>query len=149
MNDKKYYLPFVLLFCLSAACFLSLRTFYINPWPTDSENPYIPTAAKLFQLHYMSDMHRVPVAGMLRLTMHGKEALVLGIAVMQKLFSDDKTLFPNIFLLILAVNISSILIFLIFSKLFDEHIGFLAFTLFAFSFWPYLYILQGARYVIA
>ncbi len=146
---RKYYLPFVIAFSLAAAIFLSFRTYYINPWPTDSENPYIPTAAQLFELPYISDMHSVPIFGMLRLTMHGKEALVFGIAIVQRFFNDFETLFPNVFLLITAVFSSSILIFLIFRKLFDEDTGLLGFLLFATTFWSYMYILQGAHQPLA
>jgi len=142
---KKSYLTYVVAITFAITVLLSFKTYYINYWPTDSENPYIPTAAQLFKLPFVSHMHLLPQTRNLQLTMRGKETLIIGIAVMQQLLRDDTTLFPNILLLILAIGISSILLYLIMEKLFDPHIGFLAFLLLAGSFWPYLYMLQGSH----
>lgn len=124
---------------------LAKSTYYINYWPSDSQNPYIPTAARLFELKFLSDMHDVPVSGQLKITMRGKEALILGIAVMQRLLNDTETLYPNVLLLIFATGISAVLIYFIFDRLFNPAIGLVAYILFAGCFWPYLYILQGAH----
>src|SRR3989338_11166877 len=90
---------------------LAKSTYYINYWPSDSHNPYIPTAARLFELRFLSQMHELPVNGQLKLTMHGKETLILGIALMQRILNDTQSLYPNVLLLIFATGISSILIY--------------------------------------
>src|SRR3989338_6585199 len=142
---QKFYLAFVIIFSLAGVVFLSCATYYINYRPTDSENPYIPVARQFFKLPYPSAMHEIPVAGMLKLTMHAKETLIAGIALFQKLLNDSETLYPNVLLLILATGLSGVLIYSIMKKIFNPHIGLLAFFLFATSFWSCLYILQGAH----
>jgi len=144
-KDRRHFLLFavVLTFLLCGA--LAAATYYINYWPSDSQNPYVPTAAKLFQLNHISDIHRLPLPGILRINMHGKEALILGIALMQKLLHDPLSLYPNVLLLIIAVGGSAILIYLITSKILDAETGFIAYLLFFFSFWPYIYVLLGAH----
>ena len=123
-----------------------MATVNINYWPTDSYFFYLPAAAKLFELPYISMIHSLPDPDSLgRIAMHGKEALVLGIAVMQKLLHDPVSLYPNILLLVWATCCSSILIFLITRHLFDTAAALIAFVLFAGSFWPYMYVLQGAH----
>ena len=144
-NAEKLSLVFVSAFTLLIVIFLSCTTYYINYWPTDSENPYLPTAAKLFQMPYISDIHRLPLPGILKVNMHGKEALILGIAVMQKVFRDTASLFPNVFLLILAVGISGILVYLVTRGLLDNFLGLVAFLLFSTTFWPYQYVIFGAH----
>ncbi len=145
-NIKSIYLVLVIMLTTFISLGLALSTVYINFWPTDSYFAYIPTAAKLFELPYFSEMHNVPAPGTLgRISMHGKESMILGIAIMQKILKDNETLYPNILLLILAVQVSSILIYLIIKKLFDHHIGLIAFFIFATSFWSYQYVLQGAH----
>lgn len=143
-GDRIYRLG-VLGLTLSIALFLAFNTYYINYWPTDSENPYIPTAAKLFTLPFLSYMHLLTGTYMLKLTMHAKEALILGIAVMQRLLNDYESLYPNVLLLIIATAVSSVLVYFIIKKMFDKQTGFFAFLLFATCFWSYLYILQGAH----
>ena len=132
-KDRRHFLLFavVLTFLLCGA--LAAATYYINYWPSDSQNPYVPTAAKLFQLNHISDIHRLPLPGILRINMHGKEALILGIALMQKLLHDPLSLYPNVLLLIIAVGGSAILIYLITSKILDAETGFIAYLLFFFS----------------
>jgi len=130
---------------LLIAISLAVSTYYINYWPTDSYNPYIPTASRLFEKPYLSQMHTIAVEGILRITMRSKEALIFGIALMQRLLSDYKTLYPNIFLLIISTSMSSLLFYYIFRKLFDPKIGLFAYMLYTFCFWPYMYVLQGAH----
>src|SRR3989338_8258798 len=107
----------VVLLTLSISTYLSIATYYINYWPTDSENPYLPTAAKLFNLRHISDIHRLPLVGILKLNMHGKEALIAGIAIMQRILNDTSSLTPNVLLLIIAVAVSSIAVFVIARRL--------------------------------
>ena len=137
-----YYLNFILIFSLGITLFLSVATYYINYWPTDSHHPYIPAATRLFDQPFVSAMHE---AVGFKLIMRFKETLVLGIAIMQRLLNDFSSLYPNVLLLILAVNASTVLFYFIFKKFFDASAGCLAAMLFATSAWPYLYILQGAH----
>ena len=141
----KLYRALIIIFVLAATLFLGVATYYINYWPTDSESPYLPTAAKLFTLPFLSQMHTLPEHGMLKLTMHAKEALILGIALMQRILNDYTSLYPNVLLLILCVMVSAVLFYIIFKNLFNLHAAMLAFILFAASFWPYMYVLQGAH----
>lgn len=127
------------------ALILSFATYYINYWPTDSEYPYLPAAAKLFELPHISDIHNIPLKGVLRVNMHGKEALIVGIAILQKALNDYITLFPNVLLLILAVCTSAVLIYLIGLRLFDRLTAWIIYLLFTFCFWPYMYIIMGAH----
>ena len=136
---------FVFVFATLIAVLLSWGTYDINFWPTDSYYPYVPTAAKLFDLPYLSKMHDLPTGELTKINMRGKEALILGIAIMQRLLKDTQSLFPNVLLLIVAVYISTILFYYIFKKLFDSSTGLLAAFLFSASFWPYMYVLQGAH----
>src|SRR5438477_7796087 len=131
-----YYRTIVIGLTLLIVLSLSQSTYYINYWPSDSHNPYIPTAAHLFELKFLSQMHDVPVNGQLKLTMHGKETLILGIAIMQKILHDTQSLYPNVLLLILATGISSVLMYFIFCRLFNPAIGLLAYLLFTGCFWP-------------
>ena len=105
----KFYFAFVLGIVFLITIPLSMATYYINAWPTDSELAYIPSAAQLFNSPYLSQMHEVTRFKIL----YGKETLILGIALMQRLLNDTTTLFPNVFLLLLATGISGVLIFLI------------------------------------
>ncbi len=145
IDYKKYYVFFIITLTLLAAISLSVATYYINYWPTDSESPYIPAARYLFNLPYISQIHDLFEYGPFKLTMRAKETLILGIAIMQRFFNDYESLFPNVFLLILAVAASGILIYSILRKFFDEHIAFFGFILFTTYFLPYMYILQGAH----
>lgn len=134
-------------FCISL--YLGINTYYINYWPTDSENPYLPTAAKLFNMQHISDIHRLPLVGILKVNMHGKEALIVGIAVMQKFLNDTASLYPNVLLLIIVSAVSSISVFVIARRLLGNTIGFITFLFFVTSFWPYQYVIFGAHQPLA
>lgn len=125
--------------------FLAAATYYINFWPTDSENPYLPAAVRLPYLPYISYIHYLPETQMFKLTMHAKEALIAGIAFMQHILKDTQSLYPNVLLLIIAHGISCLLVFAVTRKYLGRAMGLTAFVLFAFSLWPYMYILQGAH----
>jgi len=150
LQDVKKILPFIVIAAtLAIAIALAAGTYYINYWPTDSYTPYTSTATRLLTKPFFSQMHEIPSDGVLRLTMHGKEALVVAIAVMQRILGDLKSLFPNVLVLIIAMAVSAIALYFILKELFDPWIGFIGYLLFGFCFWPYLYILQGAHQPLA
>ncbi len=135
----------LLLINLAIGIYLACTTIYINFWPSDSHNPYIPTAARLFQLHFLSQMHQLPTEGQLKIVMHGKEALILAIALMQKILGDTESLYPNTLVLILAIQTSTILFYFIFEKYFGAAIAVVGALLFMTSFSSYMYMLLGAH----
>jgi hypothetical protein len=137
-SSKKYFL-LTFIISISISLWLACTTYYINFWPTDSCNAYTPAAAKLFDQKFISEVHE---AVGFQLIMRGKETLILGIALMQRLLGDFKSLYPATLLLIIVTNGCSILIFQIFKNLFNPRIAFVAFLLFTGSFWPYMYVLQ-------
>ncbi len=139
------YTAFLIIFIVLMTAWLGRTTCYINAWPSDSAASYIPTAAKLFEMRFFSQMHDLHLHGLSRLNMRGKEALIVDIAILQRILGDTESLYPNILLLILSCGLSSGLLFLIFKKFFNATAGFVAFVLFAFSFWPYMYVLLGAH----
>jgi hypothetical protein len=140
----------VMILSFTITSWLAIDTRYINFWPTDSYFFYLPAAKQLFDLTYISDLHHLNSDKALgSVVMHGKEALILGIAIFQKILKDTESLYPNILLLICAFEGCALLIFLIFRKLFNVSISFLIFFLFITSFWPYMYILQGAHQPLA
>lgn len=145
VGREKYYFPAVIVIATLAAVLLACGTYKINFWPSDSYNPYAPTAARLFELPHLSLMHTLPDQSLNQLNMRGKEALILGIALMQRLLGDTRSLYPNVLLLILAVWVSSLVIYKIFLRMFGAGIALAGFLFFATSFWTYQYILQGAH----
>lgn len=147
---RRPYFKYVLIISTVIAVWLGKTTYYINFWPTDSYYFYIPTAANLFSLPHFSDMHHIPDPKSIgRVNMHGKETLILAIAVMQKILNDEVSLFPNVLVLIIAIYLSSICIFLILKEIFNEQTAFIGFLLFSGCFWPYMYMLQGAHQPLA
>lgn len=146
LNCRKTYLLAIGLLVFSAFLFLAYVTYYINFWPSDSL-VYIRNSARLEQLHYVPEIFKN--SANMTFLLSCKESLLIGIYFLQKMLGDFKTLFPNILLLILSVNISAVLIYWLGRKLLNEHAGFLAFLLFFFSFWPYQYVLQGAHSPLA
>ncbi len=144
-KTNRFYPAFIFFWTLGIFFFLATVTYHINAWPTDSENPYIPSAARLFNLPFFSYMHYLPETQMLQITMRFKETLILGIAIMQRILNDDHSLYPNVLLLILSISASSLLVYAVMKKFFNRHIGFLAFLLFSSCFWPYMYALQGSH----
>ena len=139
------YAAVILVFIVVMNGWLAKTTYYINAWPSDSAASYIPTAERLFEMKFFSQMHDLHLHGLSKLNMRGKEALVAGIAVLQRLLGDTKSLYPNILLLILSVALSAWVIYLIFKDYYNSTVGFIAFTLFFFSFWPYMYVIFGAH----
>ena len=83
------YLFLVLFLSACVGLSLALSTKYINFWPVDSETHYLPAARLLFQLPHLSDMHFTFSGFPSQLKIHGKEVIILGIAVMQKILGDS------------------------------------------------------------
>ena len=104
-----------------------------------------PRPERLFDMPFFSHMHDLHLHGLSKLNMRGKEALVVGIAFLQRLLRDTKSLYPNVLLLIISSGLSAWLFFQIFKRFFNDAVGFVAFILFAFSFWPYMYVIFGAH----
>jgi hypothetical protein len=138
---KKSYLVVAISLLIAGALILSTKG--IRFWPTDSELAYIPAATQVFSTPFISDLHR---STLLRYNiMHGKETLVVGIAVAQRILNDYESLFPNILVLILAAMGSGILIFLILRRWLNEATAFWGFLFFVTTFWTYQYVIQGAH----
>ena len=142
----RYYLAAALFVSVVLASAMAWATRFINFWPTDSSIFYLPVARDLFNFPYFSWMHNYLKykLGYVHV-LHGKEALVLLIAIMQRLLGDSETIFPNILVLILAVQISGLAVYFIARRLWGEHLGFLTFAIMASCFWPYMYVLLGAH----
>ncbi len=119
---------------------LTVATWDINYWPTDTEDSYLGLAEKLSTLKYISQMHEVVDQEKVR-WLHGKEMFIVAIAFFQRMFDDYKTLRPPVVMCIAAIGLSSIFVFLIARRYWGKGIGFLCFTIFITSFWPYVYIL--------
>lgn len=140
---RKYYTLLAVSISLIFAVLLGRATYEICSWPTDSELAYIPAATRVFTTPFISDLHH---STLLQFNiMHGKETLVVAIAIFQHLLNDYEGLFPNILVLILATAGSGLLILAILRRFVNEHAAFLGFILFATCFWSYQYILQGAH----
>lgn len=140
---RRYYFPLVLLVTIALATALAFATYRINFWPTDSELAYIPAATQVFSTPFISHLHH---ATLIQFNiMHGKEALVVGIAFFQRILNDFEGLFPNILVLIFATAGSGILMYSILRRLINEHAAFLGFFIFITSFWTYQYVIQGAH----
>ncbi len=144
LNPKHLFLIIILIsfvFC----SIISFATYYIAYWPTDSWHLYIPAAKALKNFDFISDMHFYNKFN----SLHSKEFLVVCISFAQKLLNDYDSLFPNILVLIIAVFISSIIIFLIFKSWFGKIAAFWGSFLLISCFWPYQYVIQGAHQPLA
>lgn len=136
-RPSRYYLFLVILITAALGFGLALSTRYINFWPTDSYSHYLPAARNLFDLPHLSDMHFAFPDFASQLKVHGKEVLILGIAIMQRILHDPQSLYPNVLLVIIAVSVASIFMYLVMRKSFDDQTAWLAFFLLAGCFWPY------------
>ncbi len=145
LSPSKLFLGLVIVLALIATAALGFRTADLRCWPGDSCISYIPAAAGLFSGGQLSSMHENAADSLSRLNMRGKEALVLAIALAQRMLSDTTGLFPNILVLLIAAGLSIVLFYLIFTRLFDEKAGLLAAVIFLTCFWPYQYVLLGAH----
>lgn len=112
----------------------------INYWPTDVEDQYMPAAQELSSARHVSDMHRMMDATRVR-WLHGKEALIVLGAVFEQFLHDSQTLRPWILMFLLAVLLSSFLIYSLAERYWGPPIALGCCFAFVFSFWPYLYIL--------
>ena len=134
-----------LVFFLSSviAVSLAVSTYHIDFFPTDSCFFYLPAARKFLQNFIVADMYYVRDGYLLFI--HGKEALVMGIALLQKLLGDSTSLFPNILLLIISIFISTNILFSVFRRYFGEIPALAGTFILMMSYWPYQYILMGAH----
>lgn len=131
---------FIVLFSLLVAAMLTVAVWDINFWPTDAEDYYLPAAAKLSQLKYVSQMHEHFDQTHVK-WLHGKEMFIVSASWLQRLTGDTRTLRPLILVCILSVSFSAILIFYIARGYWGQPAGLLCYAVFTTSFWPYLYIL--------
>lgn len=131
---------FVVLISILIGICLTLATWRINFWPTDAEDFYISTAARLPQLKYLSQMHRF-VDDVRKRWLHGKEMFFVLSSVFQDIFEDYTGLRPLIFVCILATCFSAILVYFVARAYWGNRVGLICFLIFATSFWPYVYIL--------
>src|SRR5437762_14161344 len=84
----------------------------MNYWPTDTEDYYLPATQQLSRINYTSQLHVTMDTETVK-WLHGKEMFILSTAFLQKLIGDNTTLRPFLLLGIVAVFLSSLLIFLI------------------------------------
>ncbi len=137
MNQTRLFVFFA---SLAIALGLAVAVWDINPWPTDAEAYYMPAAKELSHLHHLSQINNSLDEERIK-WLHGKEFFVLTISWFQGLTGDTVSLRPLMLLGVMCIFFSSLLIFSIAGRLWDERIAVLAWFLFATSFWPYLYIL--------
>ena len=119
---------------------LTIATWHINFWPTDAEDFYIDAAKNFPALKFISQMHESMDQAKIK-WLHGKEIFIVCSSFFQRIFHDEKTLRPLIFVCILSIGFSSILIFFLARGFWGEAVGWACFLVFTTSFWPYLYIL--------
>ncbi len=131
---------FVFLLSLLMAVSLGAAVWDINPWPTDAEVYYMPAAFRVPHIHYLSEIH--VTEGMERVRwLHGKEFYVAAISLFQFMLNDFESLRPLMLIGLIAIAVSSILIFYIARRLWGDWIALACYFAFALSLWPYIYIL--------
>jgi len=131
----------VTLTSLIIAISLSVACWDINFWPTDAEVYYFPAALSVPNVKFISEIHKPFEEKEAAHLLHGKEMYILSSAIMQKALNDYKTLRPFVLASLIAVFLSSILIFLIARFYWGEAIGIVCYLFFTSSFWPYVYVL--------
>ena len=114
----------------------------IHFWPTDAEDYYLDSAEQLIQARFVSDIHHDIDEERVRLA-HGKEIFFLCISFFQRLLRDVETLRPIIIVCILSLLVSSLLVYQILKSFWGTVHAFIGWFLFAFSAWPYMYILMA------
>ncbi len=119
---------------------IGMASWDINFWPTDTKVYLFDVAVRLPSFRYVSEMHSLLDQDKVR-WLHGKEMFILFASWMQRLIHDTRTLRPFLLLDLISTALSAVLVFLITSRYWGRLIGWVSFSLFAFSFWPYLYIL--------
>ena len=112
----------------------------IQFWPTDTKAYYFDAAVRLKDLTFISEMHESFDQPRVR-WLHGKEFFIYLASLLQRIMCDETTLRPFILVCSAAVGVSSVLVFEITRRIFNDTIGLLCYFLFTTSFWPYLYIL--------
>ncbi len=130
----------ILFFSILIGLILGILTWDMNYWPTDTEGFYMPAAAELSNLQYISQIHQ-SVDTQRRRWLHGKEATIFLASMAQRFLHDTTTLRPFLLVCIVSVSLSGFLIYYIANNYWGIRIGVLCYFLFVTSFWPYLYIL--------
>ncbi len=138
LKEKTFFI--VVAASLLIALGLAKACWQMNPWPSDAEVYYMPAAKDLFHHQYLSQMHQGLDEERIK-WLHGKEMHVLAIALLQHWMHDTQTLRPLVVLGIIAVFLSSLLIYLIARRIWSKTSAVVVWFLFATSFWPYLYVL--------
>ncbi|HOW34805.1 MAG TPA: hypothetical protein PL155_00105 [Candidatus Omnitrophota bacterium] len=131
---------FVVLLSIVVGIWLTVATWRINFWPTDAEDYYISTSARLSQLKYPSQMHGF-VDDVRKRWLHGKEMFLIFSSIIQDIFKDYAGLRPLIFVCILATCLSAVLVYFVAGAYWGNLVGLACFLIFITSFWPYVYIL--------
>ncbi len=131
---------FVILLSILFAVCLGFAVWNINPWPTDAEVYYMPAALRIPQAQYLSEIHITEGIENVR-WLHGKEFYVAGISLFQFLLNDFESLRPLMLLGLVAIALSSILIFYIARRFWGQAIALFCYLAFVFCLWPYIYIL--------
>ncbi|MCB9772027.1 MAG: hypothetical protein H6754_05705 [Candidatus Omnitrophica bacterium] len=141
-STKQSYLisRFVILLSFLIAVGLGIAIWGINPWPTDAEVYYMPAALRIPYVHYLSEIHITEGIENVR-WLHGKELYVVAISVFQFLLNDFESIRPLMMLGLVAIAVSSILVFYISRKFWGDWIALFCYLTFVFCMWPYIYIL--------
>lgn len=100
----------------------------------------VAAARRAGEWRWLSDMHKCG-KGKTRM----KDAVVLGLAIMQRLLGDRTGGHPLVVLCLVANSVSAVLIFLVASAYWSPAVGLLLWALFVTSFWPYLNALYGGH----
>ena len=128
----------VVLCSLIMAVCLTAMTRDINFIITDAGWLYLPAANKLPALQYVSQLHTETE---FPLWLHGKELSIVSFAAAQGIMNDHETLRPLIIVCIIALALSSVLIFCVSRKYWGDLAGSICYVVFMTSFWPYFYVL--------
>jgi len=121
---------------------LGIAVWDINFWPTDARVYYFDAAIRLPHLEYLSQIHEAVDIEIERIYwLHGKEIFILCASMMQWFLNDFETLRPFILVCLMAVGLSSILIYFIARSYWGRGVGLISYFAFTASAWPYIYIL--------
>jgi len=131
---------FVIVSSVLLAASLTMSIWDMNFLPADAKYHYIKTAAQIPNFDHISRMHDGVDASRIR-WLHGKEAFILCVSILQRWLHDTQTLRPFILLLTASVCLSSILIFFIARAFWGAWAGLICYVVFATSFWPYVYVM--------
>ncbi|MDP8266259.1 MAG: hypothetical protein P9M07_04860 [Candidatus Aceula meridiana] len=122
-----------------AGCFIAM-TWDMLPFPTDADVYYLKTAKNIFDVHFISEIHK-GFDNNHQVWLHGKEVLFFLLAIFQRIFKDYETLNPLVILLTLSFAGSAVLIFLILRNYFGRAVGLICYFVFITCVWSFLYLL--------